>query len=226
VLKNIATASDEELVEHALQGAAPAFEELYKRHASMGLRVALGLTGDRELAAEAVQDAFLSMWRKLDRYRPEAGRFRSWAMAIVRHRTIDLVRSRAAGAQQTLLEEELAIADGTPDLAELAGTIDEAERVRRALAELPADQREAVVLGFFGGLSHSEIAAHCGLPLGTVKGRMRIALTKLKGVLGGPAEAGPLFSPQPVATPRWLSTARMNDARSVGDVMVAGSNPA
>lgn len=208
--------TDEQLVTRARSGDVRAFEELYSRHSRRALRVAGALTTDRELAAEAVQEAFIAIWRKLDKFRPEAGRFGSWAMAIVRHRTIDLIRSRAAAAPQALLDDDLAVADGGLDLAERAAARDTSARVRRALAALPDDQREAVVLGFFGGLSHSEIARHCGLPLGTVKGRMRIALRKLHDAL----------EPQPVATPRWPSTARMNDARSPGVLVVAAPKPA
>ena len=163
-----------------------AFETLYDRHAAAALRVARRLCNSPELANEAVQDAFLSIWRGRNRYNAASGSFASWAMTVVRNRAIDLIRKEAGGAARIALDDDLlaTLADERDGTARLAERHEQALRVRERLDELPRAQREALVLSFYGGLSHGQIAAHLSLPVGTVKGRMRLALAKLREGLG------------------------------------------
>ena len=185
------TLSDEELMARAARDDVAAFEALYDRHAARALRVARRLCADPELAYEAVQDAFLSIWRGRLRYDPASGSFSSWAMTVVRNRAIDLIRKEAGGLPRTTLDDELlaTLADDAPGTPELADRHDQMQRVRARLDELPRAQREALVLSYYGGLSHGQIAARLSLPVGTVKGRVRLALAKMREALA-PEPAG------------------------------------
>jgi RNA polymerase sigma-70 factor (ECF subfamily) len=176
------TFTDEELMAKVARDDVSAFEALYDRHAARALRVARRLCSDRELANEAVQDAFLSIWRGRSRYNPAHGSFASWSMTVVRNRAIDLIRKEASGVSRTALDDDLlaTLADGTAGTADLANRRAQVELVRERLDELPDAQREALVLSFYGGLSHGQIAQRLSLPVGTVKGRMRLALAKMR----------------------------------------------
>jgi RNA polymerase sigma-70 factor (ECF subfamily) len=175
-------ATDEVLAARMQHGDSRAFELLYDRHAARALRVARALVGDRELAEEVVQEAFLSVWRNAGRYDPRLGSFRAWALSVVRYRAIDLlrVRRKEAGDQFVGDDEFFTLPDEKADTEAAAVQRLEMVRIRRQLAQLPRPQRELIVLAYFGGLSHSELATQLSLPLGTVKGRMRLALAKLR----------------------------------------------
>jgi RNA polymerase sigma-70 factor (ECF subfamily) len=169
---------------HDLQaGSRVALGELYGRFASRAYRTAVGICHDRDCAQDAVQDAFVSIWSSRATYQPERGPVVWWAMSIVRHRAIYLARRQSAtvgvneGAPQ--LEEQPAADDVPRDFESHA----EAEQLERLLARLPPPQQEVIRLGFFSGLSHAEIAVRLALPPGTVKGRMRLGLTKLRSQL-------------------------------------------
>ena len=173
--------TDEQLMERAQGGDDRAFEVLYERTAKTALRVASAVCGRPDLAADAVQDAYLTMWRQRDRFDARSGRFRTWAMTVVHNRTIDLlrrerIRAAAPGGDElaaSLADPRAAFAD---DTVERVG----ASAVRDCLAALPVPQREAVVLAFYGGMTHAEIASHLAVPLGTVKGRLRLALAAIR----------------------------------------------
>lgn len=159
-----------------------AFALLYDRFERRAFAVAHGIARDRTRAEDIVQDAFLSLWRECARYDPARGRPAAWILGIVRHRAIDAGRrhrrhdSRRADGDR--LEEQQPARDDVE-----AATIerDQAAGVRAAMAQLPAEQREVIALAYFGELSASEIAAELALPLGTVKGRMRLGLDRLRG---------------------------------------------
>lgn len=187
------SATDEQLMALVASGDVRAFELLYDRHAARALRVARRVCADPELANEAIQDAFVSIWRGRRRYHPACGSFASWAMTVVRNRAIDLIRKEAGGVLRTALDDELlaALADPAPGTPELADRHEQVQLVRDHLEELPPTQREALVLSFYGGLSHGQIAARLSLPVGTVKGRMRLALSKMRDSLA-PEPAPPL----------------------------------
>lgn len=172
--------SDAVLMQEVQAGKRIALGELYDRFAARAYRTAFSVCHDRDCAQDAVQDAFVSMWSARATYKPGRGSVVGWAMSIVRHRAIYLARRRSASAgvddEAGLLENRPAQDDVPTDFA----ARDETEQLAELLARLPPAQQEVIRLGFFEGLSHQEIAARLALPPGTVKGRMRLGLTKLR----------------------------------------------
>ena len=163
-----------------------AFEVFYDRHGGAAYSLAHRIVGDRQLAEDVIQEAFLSIWRSSARYDPARGSVRSWTLGVVRNRAIDALR-RASGPAPKLDLDDAALleARAAPERTESeAIRRDAAERVRGAVAKLPPEQSEVITLAFFGGFSHSEIASMLGAPLGTIKGRMRLGLEKLRRTLG------------------------------------------
>lgn len=158
-----------------------AFGNLYDRHAARAYHVARSVCGDTDRAEEAVQEAFLSIWRGRSRFRPDKGSFQEWSMRVVRYAAIDALRYDAAEKRPQLVEEARERPDPQADSpAERAVADDQAEALRASLARLPAAQAEVIRLAFFAELTHAEIAAKLALPPGTVKGRMRLGLEKLR----------------------------------------------
>ena len=136
-----------------------------------------------EVAEEIVQDAFHSVWRRAASYRAERGSVRTWLLAIARNAAIDWRRTRGhRSAGERPLDDAEGLAD--PKIDETLDRVIRSEPVRSALASLPSDQRDVVVLAFYGGLTQTEIAARTGAPLGTVKSRARLAMDKLRDTLG------------------------------------------
>ena len=181
-----AVIGDEELLAGLAAGRLEALDVLYERYKTMAYGIARRITGDDSLAEDVVQEAFLGAWRNADRYVAGRGSVKTWLLAIVHHRAIDAVRRRKPASE---LPEE---ADGMrtprpltlPDVwGEVAGRLD-AGAVQTALTALPALQREALELAYFGGLSQTEIAERTGVPLGTVKSRVRLALVAMRRELG------------------------------------------
>jgi RNA polymerase sigma-70 factor (ECF subfamily) len=177
---------DETLIAAAAAADIGALEQLYERYGRVAFSLAYRVVGDRGTAEDVVQDAFLSVWRQAKSYRRERGSPRTWLMSIVHHRSIDRLRSNASGGAVVpfdLVPEDYAEAPGVWQQvwAEVRG-----ETVRKALERLPSEQKKSIELAYFSGYTQSEIAALMGVPLGTVKGRMRIGLQKLKAMLEGP----------------------------------------
>jgi len=177
--------SDEELMRRVGEGDASAFEAVYDRHSRAAFSLAYRITGSRPSAEEAVQEAFLAVWRGGGRYRPERGSVGSWVLGIVHHRAVDVLRRSA------VVEKRRSSADGieerlvAPEATERdALRRDEAREVRGALATLPEPQRRVRELAYYGGFTQTEIASMLEAPLGTVKGRMRLGLEKLSVELG------------------------------------------
>ncbi len=172
-------------------GDAQAFEVVFDRHADAAFSLAYRMCGRRGTAEDVVQEAFLSLWRSGARYDRTRGSVRSWVLSVVRNRAIDLFRKdivrtgKDVSAEETI--EQMASAE---DIASDAERRQDAQGVRSALAELPVDQRQVIELAYFGGFSHSQIAQMLELPAGTVKGRMRLGLTKLRGTIEGPPGGG------------------------------------
>jgi RNA polymerase sigma-70 factor, ECF subfamily len=182
--------ADEDLMALVQRGHAAAFEVVYARHATAAFSLAYRITASRPVAEEVVQDAFVNLWRTGVRYDPTRGSVRTFLLGIVQRRAIDALRrdrrhsSRRATAEG--LEEWLASGERTTDAQ--AADDEQAAVVREALGELPEEQRRAVELAYFGGLSHSEIAEATAAPIGTVKGRLRLALHRLRDQLSSLAE--------------------------------------
>jgi RNA polymerase sigma-70 factor (ECF subfamily) len=169
---------DVELVELVAEDDTDALRVLYERYGSIVFGMAQRLLGDRQLAEECTQDVFVALWRSAAKYEPKRAQVSTWLIGIAKYRAIDLVRRRTARPADPYAE--VWQADESPDSAELVAASDEAQRVAAAVAALPPPQREALTLAYFEGLSHSEIAARLSVPLGTVKGRIRMALDRLR----------------------------------------------
>jgi RNA polymerase sigma-70 factor (ECF subfamily) len=180
--------ADEDLMPLVHDGDARAFEVVFDRHVDAAFSLAYRMCGRRGAAEDVVQEAFLSLWRSGARYDRTRGSVRSWILGVVRNRTIDSFRrdtvrtGHDVQADQTV--ENLPAVD---DVAGEAQRRDDARQVRTALGELPDEQRRVIELAFFGGFTHTQIADMLELPAGTVKGRMRLGLMKLRTALGDPS---------------------------------------
>src|SRR3954462_9145546 len=176
--------ADEELMQLVGRGDARAFEVIYERHSGAAFSLAYRMTGKRVTAEEVVQEAFLALWRANARYDRARGSVRTWILGIVHNRAIDALRRGMVHdrrrASDEGIEERFAAGEGTEGgVARRA----RARGVRPALDTLPADQLKVIELAYFGGFTHSEIAAMLEEPLGTVKGRMRLGLAKMRDQL-------------------------------------------
>jgi len=163
-----------------------AFEVFYDRHAGVAYSLAYRIVGSRPAAEEVVQEAFLSIWRSGARFDPAKGSVRAWTLGIVRNRGIDALRRDSSSKAPKLSWDDDAILEASPAperTEEEALRRSEAAEVRGALRELPEEQAKVIQLAFFGGFSHSEIADMVGEPLGTVKGRMRLGMEKIRARL-------------------------------------------
>ena len=187
---SLSALADEDLMQLVRRGDTSAFEVVYERHATAAFSLAYRMTGKRNLAEDVVQEAFLSLWRSGARYDRARGSVRTWVLGIVHNRAIDALRRSMVHdrrrASDEGIEERLESGERT-DVE--AARRDEAREVRSALAALPPEQSRVIELAYFGGFSHSEIAVMLDTPIGTVKGRMRLGLQKMRGELNGLAEA-------------------------------------
>src|SRR5947207_8119970 len=177
--------ADEDLMT-LVDGKDPdAFEVFYDRHGGAAYSLAHRIVGDADLAEDVTQEAFLSIWRSGARYDPARGSVRTWALGIVRNRAIDALRRSARPVPRLDLDDQTALE------TQPAGERTEAEAIRRetagrlrqALGLLPREQSQVIELAYFGGFSHSEIADMLGAPIGTIKGRMRLGLEKIRATL-------------------------------------------
>jgi RNA polymerase sigma-70 factor (ECF subfamily) len=183
--------ADETLLAGLAAGRLEALDTLYDRYRSMAYGIARRITADDALAEDVVQEAFLGAWRAADRYVTGKGSVRTWLLSIVHHRAIDAVRRRRPVSELPAEQDGARTPEPLvlPDVwGEVAGNLDR-EAVRAALATLSDVQREALELAYFSGLTQVEIAERTGVPLGTVKGRVRLALVALRRALE-PSGAG------------------------------------
>jgi RNA polymerase sigma-70 factor, ECF subfamily len=175
-------------------GDLGALDLLYEQYGAMAFSIAYRITGDRSAAEDVVQDAFLGAWRNAGRYADARGTVRTWLLSIVHHRAIDAIRRRRPTVE--LPDSEAALPDALtlPDAwGDVSLRLDR-EAVLVALTRISDVQREAIELAYFGGLTQTEIAERTGVPLGTVKGRLRLGLQGLRAALlpldGGGGGAG------------------------------------
>jgi RNA polymerase sigma-70 factor, ECF subfamily len=174
--------TDEELMVRAQGDDALAFAELYGRHVEDAMRIAEDICGDHDRAEETVQDGFFSIWRSRAEYRPRLGSFGIWSMRIVHNRAVDsfrVMRGQPRLQSERRDNEPREEVDENPPLA-AAIAASERSQMLDALHRLPDRQAEVIVLSFYGELTLSEIAIRLGIPTGTVKGRMRLGLEKLR----------------------------------------------
>jgi RNA polymerase sigma-70 factor (ECF subfamily) len=174
------------LVARCAQGDSRALASLYDRTSSLVNGLALRILNDRSAAEEITGDVYLQVWRTAQSYDPQRGNPVSWLLTLTRSRAIDRLRSVATERRQTEpLAEVLTAQSSDPGPEEDTAVSQRRRLVKNALARLAAEQRRAIELAYYGGMSHSEIAATLGEPLGTVKTRVRLGMMRLREMLGG-----------------------------------------
>jgi RNA polymerase sigma-70 factor (ECF subfamily) len=179
-LANPTLLSDCELMSRVSAGSVDSFVGLYDRYRDRAYRTARSVCHDDGGAQEAVQEGFLSVWNSRANYHPDRGSVAAWLLTVIRYRAIDVARGNHRHVSRLAGEDQLTSRFLVDDPVELAVKRDDAQRLRASLALLPGAQAEVITLAYYGQLSHSEIAAHLGLPTGTVKGRMRLGLQRLQ----------------------------------------------
>lgn len=188
--KQYETLADEDLMRRVAAGDTSAFSVLYDRHSTVAYSLAYRIAGRQATADDIVQEAFLSLWRAAGRYDERRGSVRTFILGIVHNRSIDAIRRATVHDSRRSSDEGIEERFAAPERTETeVARRDVAAGVREALRELPADQQKVIELAYFGGFSQSEIANMIDAPLGTVKGRMRLALEKLRTSLGEEASA-------------------------------------
>ncbi len=180
------------LLQRVASGDSDALLSLHKRYANLVYSMAWRVLHDVGLAEEVTQDVFMKLWQRSQRYDPARGRFSSWLLSVTRFAAIDRLRQEG---RRPLAVELTGDDPGEQDLLERLPATDHAsweqgQHLRLLLMHLPAEQRQVVELAYFGGLTHSELAEQLGLPLGTVKGRLRLGLERLRALWLEPAETG------------------------------------
>ena len=181
--RDLAHLSDEALVALVERGEEPALAELYDRFGRIAYGLALRVVRDRNLAEDAVQEAFLALWRTASRFIPERAKASTWILTIVHRRAIDVVRREERRRTERAEEAAEAQVESALDVVSLRM---ERERVQAALRALPDQQREALELAYYGGFTQSELAERLGEPLGTIKSRMFKGLSRLRDLLAEP----------------------------------------
>jgi RNA polymerase sigma-70 factor, ECF subfamily len=173
--------SDDALIAALASSDLAALAALYDRYGRLAYSLAYRILGEAEGAEDVVQDAFLSAWRGAHSYRRERGNPRAWLLSIVHHRAVDILRRKTTFRPAPLEVAEMQ--PGDEDTAASAERNVEHKTVRDALQAPPPAQRQTIELAYFGGYTHVELSELMGVPLGTVKGRMRIGLQKMRRTL-------------------------------------------
>jgi RNA polymerase sigma-70 factor (ECF subfamily) len=159
-------------------------EMLYDRYAGLAYTLAFRVLNDAGAAEDVVQEAFLSIWRRASTYRADRGSLRTWVCSIVHHRALDRLRGRSGRARKDVALEHAPIdVTSVTDTWDLVAVELERNEIVKALGDLSVEQRETIELAYFGGYSQTEISELMKVPLGTVKGRTRLALRKLRSLL-------------------------------------------
>jgi RNA polymerase sigma-70 factor (ECF subfamily) len=159
-------------------------ESLYDRLGRQAFGLAYRILGDGPLAEDVVQEAFLTVWRQAERLDPARGRVTSFLMTVVHHKAVDLLRTRLGRTARHLPLDPSAIEQQGPDILEAVADSLRRDAIREALQSLPQEQRKPIEMAYFEGLTHVEIAEALGVPLGTVKSRLRLGLEKMRSALG------------------------------------------
>jgi len=176
---------DERLIRLITEAREEALDQLYDRYNRLVFSLALTIVNDRATAEEITLDVFMRVWQKAGTYRADQAKVSTWLTHIARHHAIDVLRRRAVRSDQYAVQWEEAIYAKSPqqDPQESAELSMRRERVHAALAQLPPDQKQAIQLAYFGGLTQSQIAETLKQPLGTIKTRVRLAMQKLQSFL-------------------------------------------
>jgi RNA polymerase sigma-70 factor, ECF subfamily len=186
VTVDIRNLADEEVMALVQEGSTHAFELVYDRHGGAAFSLAYRMVANRAAAEDITQEAFLSIWRSRRRYDATRGSVRTWVLGIVHNRAIDALRRNLAHDRKRASAEGLEERKEAPERTEIeVARLQEARSVRDAMGALPVEQSRVLELAYFGGFSHSQIADMLEMPIGTVKGRMRLGLEKLRRSLDG-----------------------------------------
>jgi RNA polymerase sigma factor (sigma-70 family) len=188
--KRHAHLSDEALVALVARDDEDALAELYDRVGRIAYGLALRILRDERHAEDAVQEAFLQVWRSAATFRPERAKASTWVLTLVHRRAVDLVRREERRQTDPLADDAGAAVEAAEQTDEAAWLRFERERVQTALKQLPDLQREALELSYYGGFSQSELAERLGVPLGTIKSRMFAGLARLRELLDESAQEG------------------------------------
>ncbi len=178
--------ADEELMALVAGSDADAYEVVLERHADAAFSLAYRICGRRAVAEDIVQDALLAVWRSGGRYDRTRGSVRTWTLGIVHNRAVDALRRSGVHERRRASDEgieETLEADERTDTQAIENST--SLEIRGAIGELPSEQRRVIELAYFGGFTHAEIASMLDAPIGTVKGRMRLGLHKLRDQLQG-----------------------------------------
>ena len=183
--QDLRSLADEDVMQLVRRGDARAFEIIYERHSAAAFSLAYRMMGTRIGAEDVTQDAFLSLWRSGARYDRARGSVRTWVLGIVHHRAIDALRRATVHDRRRAGDEGVEERFEAPERTDVeAARREEAGTVRNALETLPSDQCQVIELAYFGGFTHTEIAEMLDAPVGTIKGRMRLGLKKMRAQLG------------------------------------------
>jgi RNA polymerase sigma-70 factor (ECF subfamily) len=177
---------DVTLVKLIADAHTDAIQELYDRYNRLVFSVALAVLGDRAVAEEAMLDVFVRVWQGAKTYRPDRAKVNTWLVAITRHHAIDILRWQNSRPDvKSLSLNDLPLSNGpvVPDTEARVEVSLQRARIRSAVAQLPADQRQALILAYFKGYTHQQIADVLEQPLGTIKTRIRLAMQKLREIL-------------------------------------------
>jgi RNA polymerase sigma-70 factor (ECF subfamily) len=194
------SSDDALLAQRIRSGDRDALGELYDRYASVALATALRVVANREQAEDLVHDGFVAVWQKIDRFDPMRGSLRSWLLTVVRNRAIDRLRSARSSIATEVADEQSLLRTSPNPTWEAAIARRSAAELRSALDGLPAEQRQAIELAYFGGNTYREIAVLTNVPLGTANGRLRLGLAKLRDSLQE-TDAAPAASGQGAGSP-------------------------
>lgn len=178
---------DERLIHLIVQQQEGALAQLYDRYNRLVFSLAFAVVDDRATAEEITLDVFMRVWQKADTYRADQAKVSTWLTHIARHHAIDILRRRSVRPDHfavTLEDTPLRLETPGQDPQEMTEVALRRERVHAALARLPDDQRQALLLAYFSGYTHSQIAETLKQPLGTIKTRLRLAMQKLREFLG------------------------------------------
>ena len=193
------SSDDALLAQRIRSGDRDALGELYDRYASVALATALRVVANREQAEDLVHDGFVAVWQKIERFDPMRGSLRSWLLTVVRNRAIDRLRSARSSIAIEVADEQSLLRTSPNPTWEAAIARRSAAELRSALDGLPAEQRQAIELAYFGGNTYREIAVLTNVPLGTANGRLRLGLAKLRDSLQE-TDAEPGASGQPAGS--------------------------
>lgn len=181
--------ADRSLLDRVIGGDGEALRSIYLRCSARAFGIAQQILASRADAEEILQETFLEVWKRAREYDPKRGSVEGWVITIARSRSIDRLRARNASARAGETEAGSSISQSAPPPLEAAEQRQDRERVAAALKLVPPEQRKALELAYFEGLSQTQIAIRLGEPLGTIKTRIRLGMEKLAGLLADPEMA-------------------------------------